>query len=69
MTLTETLKRLAMVVGIGVTVATVQRGRGPRTDAPRHIHELARDEGWTRRQRLAEARRHSLRGVTSSQGV
>jgi hypothetical protein len=57
MTLTNALSRLAVMISIAMTVASAQAPRGRRPDAPRHIAKSARDEGWTRRLRLTEARR------------
>lgn len=58
MDMTRILTRFAMVFGICTTIASAQAPRGPRTDAPNHIRRSARDEGWTRRLRLARSLRH-----------
>ena len=60
MDMPRTLSRLAMVLGVCITVASAQAPRGPRTDAPSHIRRSARDEGWTRRLRLSQARHLAL---------
>jgi len=69
MPLTRALTRLAMLMGVCMTVASAQAPRGPRTDAPGHIRRSARDEGWSRRLRLTQARRSALRDARIRPGA
>lgn len=60
MAMTRAFTRVAMGLGVCMTVVSAQAPRWPRTDAPGHIRRSARDEGWSRRLRLTQARRNAL---------
>ncbi|BDU72815.1 hypothetical protein [Mesoterricola silvestris] len=60
MTMPPPISRIAMVLAACMTIASAQAPRGPRTDAPDHIRRSARDEAWSRRLRISQARRSAL---------